>query len=124
MNINDVYDLVKNIVNKSNNLKNKYTDEIKAKVNYACIFCKNEDEFNNYISALKEDDNDIIENTYSGPLFRLKDLETVAGPLKLLKVRKYDDKHLDLGDADFTVRNYSDFKNKYVDKGYPTQRRT
>lgn len=116
MSINDVYDLVKDIVNKSNILKNKYTDEINAKVNYACIFCKDEDEFNNYIAILKEDNNDIIEDTYSGPLFRLKDLETVAGMLKLLKVRRYDDKHLDLGDADFTVNNYEKFKDKYIDK--------
>jgi len=116
MNINDVYDLVKNIVNKSNDLKNKYTDEINAKVNYVCIFCKDDNDFNDYISLLKNDNNDIIEDTYSGPLFRLKDLETVAGTLKLLKVRRYDDKHLDLGDADFTVSNYAEFKNKYINK--------
>ncbi len=116
MDINDIYELVKNIVEKSNYLKNKYTDEIKAKVNYACIFCKNDDDFNNYIELLKNDNNDIIEDTYSGPLFRLKDIETVAGTLKLLKVRRYDDKHLDLGDADFTVCNYEEFKNKYENK--------
>lgn len=116
MNINDVYNLVKNIVSKSNDLKNKYTDEINAKVNYACIFCKNDEEFNNYVELLKKDNNYIIEDTYSGPLFRLQDLETVSGPLKLLKIRKYDDKHLDLGDADFTVSNYEEFKSKYIDK--------
>ena len=116
MEINEVYDLVKNIVKKSNELKNKYTDEINAKVNYACIFCKDDNDFNDYISLLKNDNNDIIEDTYSGPLFRLKDLETVAGTLKLLKVRRYDDKHLDLGDADFTVSNYEVFKNKYINK--------
>ena len=116
MNINDVYDLVNDIVKKSNDLKNKYTDEISAKVNYACIFCKNDEEFNNYTEMLKNDNNDIIEDTYSGPLFRLKDIETVAGLLKLLKIRRYDDKHLELGDADFTVSDYEEFKNKYIDK--------
>lgn len=116
MNINDVYNLVKNIVSKSNDLKNKYTDEINAKVNYACIFCKNDEEFNNYVELLKKDNNYIIEDTYSGPLFRLHDLETVSGSLKLLKIRKYDDKHLDLGDADFTVSNYEEFKSKYINK--------
>ena len=116
MNINDVYNLVKNIVSKSNDLKNKYTDEINAKVNYACIFCKNDEEFNNYVELLKKDNNYIIEDTYSGPLFRLHDLETVSGFLKLLKIRKYDDKHLDLGDADFTVSNYEEFKSKYINK--------
>ena len=115
MSANDIYELVKIIVEKSNNLKNKYTDEITAKVNYACIFCKNDDDFNNYIKLLKEDNNDVIEDTYSGPLFRLKDLETVAGKLKLLKIRRYDSEHLDLGDADFTVSNYEEFKNKYKD---------
>ena len=116
MEINEVYDLVKNIVKKSNELKNKYTDEINAKVNYACIFCKDDNDFNDYISLLKNDNNDIIEDTYSGPLFRLKDLKTVAGTLKLLKVRRYDDKHLDVRDADFTVSNYEVFKNKYINK--------
>ena len=116
MNINDVYNLVKNIVSKSNDLKNKYTDEINAKVNYACIFCKNDEEFNNYVELLKKDNNYIIEDTYSGPLFRLHDLETVSGFLKLLKIRKYDDKHLDLGDADFTVSNYEEIKSKYINK--------
>ena len=116
MNINDIYELAKYIVREANNLKNKYTDEINAKVSYACIFCKNDDDFNKYIEILKEDNNDIIEDTYSGPLFRIKDLETVSGTLKLLKIRRYDDKHLDLGDADFNVSNYEKFKNKYVDK--------
>ena len=116
MNINDLYELVKEIVNKSNELKNKYTNEINAKVNYACIFCKSDDDFNNYIDLLKNYNNEILEDTYSGPLFRLKDLETVAGTLKLLKIRRYDDKHLDLGDADFTVSDYKEFKDKYENK--------
>ena len=107
MNLNDVYNLIKEIVYNSNELKNKYTDEIDAKVNYACIFCKNDEDFRSYIEVLRNDNNYIIDDTYSGPLFRLKGLETVAGSLKLLKIRKYDDKHLDLGDADFTVRDSS-----------------
>ena len=114
MNINELYEFIKSIVKKSNDLKNKYTNETNAKVNYACIFCKNDEDFNNYIEILKKDDNDIIEDTYSGPLFKLSGLETVAGTLKLLKIRRYDDKHLDLGDADFTVGNYEEFKSKYI----------
>ncbi len=116
MNVDEVYNLIKEIVNKSNELKNRYTDEVNAKVNYACIFCKNDDEFNRYIRVLKADKNSVIKDTYSGPLFKLNGLETVAGKLKLLKVRRYDDKHLDLGDADFTVTNYYEFKNKYLNK--------
>ena len=114
MTINEVYDLIKDIVKKSNELKNKYTNEINAKVNYACIFCKDDNEYNNYIKILKEDGNIIIEDTYSGPLFKIKDLETISGTLKLVKIRRYDDKHLDLGDADFTVSNYIKFKKRYI----------
>ena len=111
-----LYDLIKSIVYKANELKNKYTDEYDAKVNYACIFCKNDDDYNYYINLLKNDSNEMIKNTYSGPLFRIKDLETVAGTLKLLKVRKHDESHLDIGDADFTVKDFESFKNKYLDK--------
>ena len=114
MNINNLYDLVKDIVKKANELKNKYTKETEAKVNYACIFCKNEEEFNNYIELLKNSDNIIIRDTYSGPLFKLDGINTVSGRLKLLKIRKYDDKHNDLGDADFTVSDYNVFKKKYI----------
>jgi len=34
MKVNDVYDLTVSIVNKANDLKNKYTDEIKANVDF------------------------------------------------------------------------------------------
>ena len=114
MNIDILHNLIKEIVKKSVDLKNKYTNYSDAKVNYACIFCKSNEEFNDYINILKQNNNYIIEDTYSGPLFRLNDLETVAGTLKLLKVRKFDDKHLELGDADFTINNYEEFKNKYL----------
>ena len=111
----NIYELVKEIVKKSNDLKNKYTNEVNARVNYACIFCKNDDDFNNYIEELKKDGNSILEDTYSGPLFKIN-VDTVAGNLKLLKIRRHDDDHLDLGDADFTVKNYIDFKSEYASK--------
>lgn len=110
-NVNDLYNHIKFIVEKANDLKNKYTNEIEAKVNYACIFCKNDEEYSNYINLLKQDNNTIIEETYSGPLFRIKDLKTISGILKLVKLRKYDKEHNELGDADFTIENYNEFKN-------------
>lgn len=116
MNIDNLYNLVKSIVEKANELKNKYTDQYEAKVNYACIFCKNDKDFNNYIELLKNSGSIIISDTYSGPLFKLEGIDTIAGRLKLLKIRKPDDKHLDLGDADFTVSNYDIFKEKYLNK--------
>ena len=116
MNINDIYELAKDIVKKANDLKNKYKNEVNAKVSYVAIFCKNDEEFNNYIKILKNDNNEVVDDTYSGPVFKINSLETVSGTLKLLKIRRYDDKHLDLGDADFNVSNYEEFKNKYGKK--------
>lgn len=114
MKVNDVYNLTVSIVNKANDLKNKYTDEIKANVSYAAIFCQSTDEYNKYIELLKEDNNEIIQDTYSGPVFNIKGLNTNAGTLKLLKVRRYDENHPDMGDADFKVSNYDNFKTRYI----------
>lgn len=116
MDVNELNNLIKKIVSSANDLKNKYTDEINARVNYACIFCKNDNDYSDYVSILKENNNEILEDTYSGPLFRINALETVSGTLKLLKVRKYDENHLDLGDADFTITNYDEFKSRYINQ--------
>ena len=43
MNIKDLRQFVQEIVKKASNLKDKYTSEKKAPVNYACIFCQNEE---------------------------------------------------------------------------------
>lgn len=115
-NVNELYNHIKIIVKKSTDLKNKYTKEFDAKVNYACIFCQNDKEYNRYIHLLKEDNNKVLEETNSGPLFRIKDLDTVSGILKLVKIRKYDKAHNELGDADFTVKNYSKFKEYCLNK--------
>ena len=110
MEIEELLDIVKEIVEKADDLKVRYTNEANAKVNYACIFCQNEDEFEIFRKVLEENGNAVLEETSTGPLFRIKDLDTIAGTLKLLKIRKHDDKHLDMGDADFTVSNYEPFK--------------
>jgi hypothetical protein len=47
-------------------------------------------------------------------LFKIEPLVTVAGNLQILKIRKYDKEHTEWGDADFTIENFDDFKNKYL----------
>jgi len=106
---NFIFDMVR----QSRELKNKYTDEIGARVNYACIFSQSDDEF----SELKKSAEQIgkaIEETPSGPLFYIQPLDTVSGQLKLLKIRKPDKTRPERGDADFTVNDYRVFKNKYI----------
>lgn len=54
----------------------------------------------------------VIKETPTGPLFHITPLNTVAGKLQLLKIRKPDATRPELGDADFTVTNYAEFKKK------------
>ena len=111
----DFTDLIKQIVKEANLLKNKHTNQIDAPVNYACIFCHSNEEYTEY-TKLASKFGKILDETPSGPLFQIKPLQTVSGKLQILKVRIPDDEHLDLGDADFTVSNYSSFKKKHLNK--------
>jgi len=51
-----------------------------------------------------------------GPVYHIQPIKTVSGNLKLLKIRKPDSTKPELGDADFTVGNYSEFKKKHLSK--------
>lgn len=113
MNIDELKELVKKIVKKANDLKNKYTSEEEAPVNYACIFCQTENQYNE-LTELAKTIGKIIKQTQTGPIFHIKPLETIAGKLYLLKIRKLELTRTELGDADFTISNYSKFKSKYL----------
>jgi len=113
MNIDELKQLVQEIVEKANALKNKYASEEKAPVNYACIFCQSKEQYDNFI-MLTQKIGKVIKETPTGPLFQINPLDTVAGKLQLLKIRISDLTRPELGDADFTVTNYSEFKEKYL----------
>ncbi len=115
MNSVNLIQLVEKIVKKANNLKNKHTSEKNAPVNYACIFAQSEEQYNNLIMIAKEIGN-VIKETPTGLLFHIQPLKTVSGNLKLLKIRKPDPTRPEFGDADFTVGNYPEFKNKCLSK--------
>lgn len=113
MNIKDLEKFVQEIVRKAAILKDKHTSEKNARVNYACLFCQTEQQYEELIYLAKKMGK-IVEETKMGPLFHINTIETVAGPLKLLKIRKPDEKRKELGDADFTVSNYPEFKKKHI----------
>jgi len=118
MNVKSLRQFVQEIVEKANALKNKHTSEEKAHVNYACIFCQSDEQYNSLV-ALVQEIGKVVEETLTGPLFHIQPLDTVAGKLRLLKIRKPDTTRLELGDADFTVSNYPEFKKKYLSqKGF------
>ena len=110
--------LVQEIVKKANALKNKRTSEKKAPVNYACVFCQSKDQHNNMLAVMQNIGKKIKE-TPTGPVFHIPPLNTAAGNLQLLKIRKPDPTRPELGDADFTVTNYAEFKkNCLSQKGF------
>lgn len=58
----------------------------------------------------------ILEETDKGPLFRITPLTTVAGNLKILKIRMPFANRPERGDADFTVHNFENFKKTYLSR--------
>lgn len=100
------------IVHKSTGLKNKFTDSFSAPVEFACIFCQNDEEYVQFTSSI-EALGKIVETTQSGFTYLLdKPIETNAGPLRLVKIRKSDSMRPERGDVDFNT-NYEEFKKKY-----------
>ncbi len=109
--------LIQDIVKQSVELKDKHTWAKDAPVNYVCIFSKNEEHYNNLISAVEEMSYiKIVDNTKMGSIFLLNPIDTIAGKLKLLKIRKSDINRKELGDADFTIDEYFKFKKDYLNK--------
>jgi len=113
MPITELQQIVQEIVREATELKNKYTDAINARVNYACIFSYSEQEFKSLVNLAKENGK-IVKETSAGPIFRIPTLSTVSGSLKLLKIRKPDKSKHQKGYADFTIKDFSKFKKKYL----------
>lgn len=104
-------ELVRNIVERSQHLRDQFTDEHNAPVNYAAVFAQDKAEFENLFQGATSLGK-VLEDTPTGPLFQIDPLETTAGQLQLLKIRRPDPKRPERGDADFTVRDYETFKAK------------
>ena len=118
MDAKNLTQLVQEIVKRANDLKDKHTSEKNAQVNYACIFCQSDEQYDSLV-ALAQEIGKVVEETPTGPLFHIQPLNTIAGKLQLLKIRKPDAARPELGDADFTITNYPEFKRKYLSqKGF------
>lgn len=113
MGVKELRQFVQEIVEKASNLKDMHTSEKNAPVNYACVFCQNDVQYNNLLEIVHEMGK-VIEETPTGSLFQIQPLDTIAGSLRLLKIRKPDEKRPELGDADFTVSDYPEFKRNHL----------
>ncbi len=107
--------LVRNIVSQASALKDKYTTELNAPVNYACIFAQSDGEYKELTEAVQAI-GQVVKQTDSGLLYHIADLKTVAGILRILKIRIPDPTRPERGDADFTVSDYSSFKKEYLSR--------
>ncbi len=115
MKTEDLQIIVQEIVERACALKNRHTDERDVRVNYACIFSQNKEEYEKLIETAKNIGT-VIKQTSTGLLFHTRPIETVSGKLKLLKIRLPDSTRPEKGDADFTVSDYPDFKKKHLPK--------
>lgn len=115
MDVAEFRKLINEIVGQARKLKDNYTSEKNACVNYCAIFSHTLEEYNELVAVANKLGR-VIEDTPTGPLFLVEPLETVAGQLKLVKVRKPDEARKERGDADFTVSDYSSFKETYLSK--------
>jgi hypothetical protein len=113
MNIAEFEKLVSEIVRDATELKDVHTDQQGISVGYACIFSQSEEEYRKLV-AVAEEIGRVIEDTKMGPVFLVSPLETVAGVLRIIKVRKPDPTRKERGDADFNVTDYPDFKERYL----------
>lgn len=112
MNIEDLKNIVKNIVVQADELKRTLINE-SAPVNYACIFCQNDDEYASFLNIAKQLGT-VVQETKAGPVFHIEPIQTVAGDLRLLKIRKPDPNRPERGDADFTLSDYTSFKSAHL----------
>jgi hypothetical protein len=105
------------IVSNSFYLKNNYTKHLhRIPVNYSCIFTQSEKDYKKFNSeAISR--GKVVKQTEKGNIYLLKKpIETVAGTLRIVKIRKPDPKRPERGDADFTVADYPAFKKEYLNK--------
>lgn len=107
-------EIIEYIVPKTLEITRTYVPEETLEINYSAIFCRNDEEYERLhkeASQLGE----IVDDTPKGPLYKLQNpLETPAGPLQLLKIRKPDTARPQRGDADFTLKNYNGFKETHL----------
>lgn len=109
-----IIEILNFIVGETLKLNNLYIFDETLKINYSAIFCQSDSEYEKFNQeALRL--GAIVEDTPTGPLYKFhKSVETLAGPLWLLKIRKPVSTHPERGDADFTLKDYNLFKEKFL----------
>lgn len=115
MNPEELKTLIQTIVTEASKLRDARTTEHGAPVNYACVFSQSEQEYKTLLAVAGQLGR-VAQEAAMGPVFYTEPMNTVAGSLRLVKIRKPDPKRTERGDADFTVTDYPTFKKIYLQK--------
>jgi len=112
--MNTIAQILEYIVFQTLEMNRIYIPDESVRINYSAIFCQDNSEFERLDKEAAQIGR-VIEDTPTGPLYKFHNsLQTLAGPLWLLKIRKPDPVRPQRGDADFTLKNYDLFKEKHL----------
>lgn len=112
--MNNLISIIHYIVNQSIKLKNKYTGEIDATIEFSDIFSRDNDEYRKLTDTINKIGK-IVYTAPTGHIYSLKKpIMTVAGKLSLIKIRRPENKFRFRGDADFDT-DYPKLKQQYQD---------
>lgn len=100
---------VAEIVSQADRLRLRHVPEYPVHVSYCAIFCQNEDQFN-ALNGAAIAAGSLAETTPTGPVYIVAPMQTAAGPLRIVKIRKPDPTRPERGDADFALKDYDSFK--------------
>ncbi len=103
------------IVAEAARLRDARTTEGGAPVNYACVFSQNGWEYKSLLAAAGRFGK-VAQETATGRVFYTEPFPTVAGNLRIIKIRRPDPKRTERGDAGFTAADYRAFKEAHIGK--------
>ncbi len=93
-------------------------ENVEVVIDYVAIFAKNSHEFNSLNAIARSMGNEVDKETAkTGHTYLFhKPIKTTVGLLKLIKIRFPDPTRPQRGAPDFKIRNYQEFKSKYLKK--------
>ena len=118
MNSQELERIINYIIKQGIDTIKNNTDEENFIIDYVAVFAKNKNEFDFLDSVAKSMGDEVDKETAkTGHTYLLHEpIKTAAGLLKLIKIRFPDPTRPQRGAPDFKIKNYQEFKNKYIKK--------
>lgn len=118
MNVETIKNIVTYITDQGVSAIRDYTDLVDVEIDYLAIFSRDEEEYRALDNILKSCGNLVdIAMSHTGNTYELdKPIQTQAGALQVIKVRKPDKTRAQRGAPDFRINNYQIFKEKNLYK--------